>query len=350
LFSEHYAISLTDYIVTSYLSPSLPCIQAFNSIPYLGLSPDGDSALNLLMGYANIGDYEGIEKSLENIKAVGYIPTVECANYVLKSVVMNKTGVTWEDFITVYQKYFHPEGLTADNETYTQLLLACMKYDHADEAITFFNDLLSTGVPLSHLLKNLFRQVVDCDEFRALHPDIPDTWITVPGAPNPRGADHLPQYHLIWGSSPKRILRSKIAVRQSQIRKLPFEKVNGKDDDDVPPPKLVLYSDLDSLKAALKARDDSGIKNIGPFMMTQFIAAYSDLKDPGSAYKLLKEREEMGLSVERNVYRAMAAAFADVGDYKMTREVFDRFAATYKGQSKLYWIYILFFLPCVCVC
>jgi hypothetical protein len=285
------------------------------------------------MGYAIVGDYVGIEKSLENLKAVGYIPTTECANYVLKSAVMDKTGITWEEFFAVFNKYFGPDGLTPDNETYTQLLLACLKYNHTDEAIIFFNDLLTSGVTPSPILRNLFRQVVDCDEFDSLHPDIPNTWIPLPGAPNPRGADHLPLYHLLWGSSRKRIRRSKVAKPNSQIRKLSFEKVNGIDTDDVAPPSLVLYSDLDTLKRCLKARDDSGITNIGPHLMSQFIAAYSDLKDPDSAYKLLQEREAMGFNVERNVYRAMTKAFADVGDPVKTKEVYDRFVSTFKGSE-----------------
>jgi pentatricopeptide repeat protein len=285
------------------------------------------------MGYAIVGDFVGIEKSVENLKAVGYVPTVECANYVLKSVVMSNTGITWEEFFEVYSKYFGPDGLTADNETYTQLLLACIKYDHADEAITFFNDLLTSGVTPSPILKNLFRQVVDCDEFNALHPDIPDTWIPLPGAPNPRGADHLPLFHLLWGSSRKRIRRSKVAKPDSQIRKLPLEKVNGIDTDDVTPPSVVVYNDLETLKHSLKARDDSGIKNIGSYLMSQFIAAYSDLKDPDSAYKLLLEREAMGFNPERHVFRAMAKAFADVGDYEKTREVYNRFVTSFTGSK-----------------
>lgn len=285
------------------------------------------------MGYANTGDFEGIEKCIEKISAVGYVPTTECGNYVLKSVVMNDTGITWDEFTGVFQKYFGPEGLTADNETYTQLLLACIKYNHKDEAITFFNDLLTSGVTLSPILRNIFRQVVDCEEFSAQHPDIPATWIPVPGAPNPRGADHLPQFHLMWGSSPKRIRRSKVARPDTTLRKLSFDKVSGIDDDNIQP-KSVVYKDLESLKRTLKAKDAAGQTNIGPFLMTQFITAYSDLKDPNSAYKLLQERERMGFNCDRNVYRAMCKAFADVGDYEKVNEVFNRFTTTYLGQSK----------------
>lgn len=308
----------------------------------MGLIPDGNSALNLLMGYANIGDFRGIERSIEKIAAVGYIPTTECGNYVLKSVVMDNTGITWDEFTGVFQKYFGPEGLTADNETYTQLLLACIKYNHKDEAITFFNDLLTSGATLSPILRNIFRQVVDCEEFSAEHPDIPDTWIPVPGSPNPRGADHLPQFHLLWGSSPKRTRRSMATRPDTTLRKLSFDKVNGIDDDSLPPPKSVMYHDLDTLKKTLKARDDAGQTNIGPYVMTQFIAAYSDLKDPDTAYKLLQERELMGFNCDRNVYRAMCKAFADVGDYEKVKEVYIRFTTTYKGQSKLLTFLLLF--------
>lgn len=282
--------------------------------------------LFVLMAFANNGNYMGIEKFLTHFQDSGHIITTAVANYVLKAVLLNRRkGYDWDDFIAVYQKYFGPDGVPVDNDTYIQIFLACQKFNREAEAIHLFDELIDSGLHIAPIVRNTFRLVMDNEEISYLHPDIRDHWEIEESEVSSKGADFQPNYQLIWANTPKIIRRANVPKRSSGVKKVPYDLVCGY--DDVVTKKAVYGGNVATVMASMDARESAGTP-IGPSMMIAIIAAYSAADDPESAYKIMKEKSLLGFKPDLNVYRTMIQAFAAAGNYEGAESVIAYYAQT----------------------
>lgn len=282
--------------------------------------------LFVLMAFANNGNYMGIERFLIHFQESGHIITTAVANYVLKSVIMNrKKGYDWDDFIVVYQKYFGPDGVPVDNETYIQIFLACQKYNREAEAIHLFEELIDSGLHIAPIVRNTFRLIIDNDEITYLHPDIRDQWEIEDSEVSSKGADLQPNYQVVWANTPKTIKRANVPKRSSGVKKVAHDLVCGY--DEVVPKKASYGGNVASVTAIMEARENEG-SPIGASMIIAIIAAYSAADDPESAFKIMKEKILLGFRPDLNVYRTMIQAFAAAGNYEGAESVITHYDQT----------------------
>ena len=287
--------------------------------PFLNLTPNTETMLFVLMAFANDGNYMGIERILNYFQDSGHTITTAVANYVLKSVIMNrKKGYDWDDFIVVYQKYFGPDGVPVDNETYIQIFLACQKYNREAEAIHLFDELIDSGLHIAPIVRNTFRLIMDNEEITYLHPDFRDEWEIEDSEISSKGADFQPNYQIIWANTPKTIKRANVPKRSSGAKKVAHDLVCGY--DDVVPKKASYGGSVKAITANMEAREKEGTP-IGASMIIAIITAYSAADDPESAFQIMKEKSLLGFKPDLSVYRAMIQAFAAAGNYEGAESV-----------------------------
>jgi hypothetical protein len=295
-------------------------------MPFLNLAPNSETMLFVLMGFANNGNYIGIERFLGYFLEAGHTITTPAANFILKAVIMNrKKNYNWDDFLAVYQKYFGPEGVAVDNDTYVQIFMACQKYNREEDAIHLFDELIDSDLHIAPIVRNIFRLVIDNEEVSYAHPDIRGYWEIEESAVSSKGTDLQTNYQLIWANTPKKIKRANVPKRASGVKKIPYELVSGTDEN---PVKKVSYGgNVKSVTAMMEAREQAG-NPVGSAMMIALIAAYSVANDPESAFRIMKEKALLGFKPDMTVFRAMISAFSAAGNYEGAESVL-----TYYGQT-----------------
>ena len=300
--------------------------QALYTMPFLNLAPNSETMLFVLMGFANNGNYIGIERFLGYFLEAGHTITTPAANFILKAVIMNrKKNYNWDDFLAVYHKYFGSDGVAVDNDTYVQIFLACQKYNREKEAITLFDELIGSNLTIAPIVRNIFRLVIDNEEISYAHTDLRDFWEIEESAVSCKGTDLQTNYQLVWANTPKKIKRANVPKRASGVKKIPFELVSGTDEN---PVKKVSYgSDVKSVTAKMEAREQAGMP-IGSAMMVALIAAYSAVNDPESAYRIMKEKALLGLKPDLTVFQKMINAFSAVGNYEGAESVLNYYGQT----------------------
>ena len=282
--------------------------------------------LFVLMGFANNGNYMGIERFLVHFLEAGHTITTPAANFILKAVLMNrKKNYSWDDFLAVYQKYFGPEGVAVDNDTYVQIFLACQKYNREGDAIHLFDELVDSGMHIAPMVRNIFRLVIDNEVISYEHPDIRDTWEIEESAVSSKGADFLTNYQLIWANTPKIIRRANVPKRTSGVKKIPFDLISGS--DDIVTKKASYGGNVKSVTTTMENREREG-SPIGSSMIIALISAYSAADDPETAFKIMKEKALLGFKPDMAVYKAMIQAFAAAGNYEGAESVLTYYAQT----------------------
>ena len=131
----------------------------------------------VLTAYANVGDTVGAEKVFERMLSMGFSATSDTINIILKSIV-NSVGdhdLDWEAINFCYSEYFGFQKFVADTETYTQLLNACENYNHPEQAVIWFNELLSVGMQITPEMRDCLLRCIGEETFKEytakLHPD-----------------------------------------------------------------------------------------------------------------------------------------------------------------------------------
>lgn len=129
----------------------------------------------VLTAYANVGDTVGAEKVFVRMLAMGLDATSDTINIILKSIVNSVGDLDWEAINFCYSEYFGFQKFVADTETYTQLLKACESYNRPEQAVIWFNELLSVGVQITPEMRDCLSNCLGEERYREyidkLHPD-----------------------------------------------------------------------------------------------------------------------------------------------------------------------------------
>ena len=318
-------------------SPLFSCmLQAFiKTMPFLQVTPNFETYQFMLMNYANVGNLDGVNLTIEAMTESSFPATTSCRNFALKALLHDNNTSGWEAFENCYFKHFGSDELKKDTMTDTLVMLACQKYDRVDDAVAFFRELLSSGEEIAPIVKNIFRQLIDSDELRHLYPDLSDSWEPEEaGIHMTKGADLSTNYQEIWGGTIKKISKAKIQNVRPTIRQQPYNLVCGVDVDDKQA-KVYGVGDIEFVK---KRMSEVG-KPVTESLMEQYIKLAGKAGDAHGAYKILKENMRFGLKINRTLLAAMAHAFASEGDYEAAEEIFEvaKEAKLNKGKYDYDW-------------
>lgn len=150
----------------------------------------------VLDAYANAGDTAGAENVFGRMQTMGLTPTSDTINIILKSIVRSSGDLDWEAIAFCYSEYFGFQKFVADNDTYSQLMAACEKYDRPEQAMFWFNEMLSVGLHITPPLRDTFKRILGdsdyrnfCDElipqFQVILADVDKKTIQYPGRHTP---------------------------------------------------------------------------------------------------------------------------------------------------------------------
>ena len=121
----------------------------------------------VMESYANIGDIDGTTNAMKRSRTMGFTPTSDTMNIILKSIVNSTDLNGWDLIMYCYSEHFGYHKFIADIDTYTELLRACEKYNRPDHAIDWFNELLSFGLPVTVDIKDTFCRILGSERYHA---------------------------------------------------------------------------------------------------------------------------------------------------------------------------------------
>ena len=125
-------------------------------------------AMHLVMeSYANIGDTESTRNVMKRSRAMGFTPTSDTMNIILKSILKSADTNAWEEILKCYSEHFGYLKFIADSDTYIVLMRACEKYKQPDNAINWFNELLSFGSPITIEIRDTFRRTLGTERYQS---------------------------------------------------------------------------------------------------------------------------------------------------------------------------------------
>ena len=280
-----------------------------SALPDLGLEPDETSIKLAMMAYANAGDVYGMEAIFEKYESMGFKSTTATMNIVLKAIV-NAPNLDWTYLKTMKETLFNPKNFQPDVNTYVQLLLACEKYDKAGDAILWFNEFinLESKIEITQLIKNIYRQVVEGDDYDKDSPTCPK-WETDIKFDIRDDLENSMDYTKLWSKSVKILVDN---GEFDDIQKVHPSKVCGVDDDIVVKKSYYsspsFYEKTISDRISLKQPVSTGIFN-------SLLQCYVKLEDYESANILFYERsKEYGVHLDHHSISNLLAALVKLGD------------------------------------
>ena len=119
----------------------------------------------VLEAYANIGDTAGAENVFERMQTMGLTPTSDTINIILKSIVNSMSDLDWDAITFCYSEYFGFQKFVADMDTYSQLMAACEKYNRQEQAIFWFNEILSVGLHVTPAVRDTFKRILGDSQY-----------------------------------------------------------------------------------------------------------------------------------------------------------------------------------------
>ena len=115
----------------------------------------------LLKAYAVKGDTEGFNTVMTEFTEAKLPTSTPVNNSALRLLLNTPGGLDWNTFIDNYAKLFLRDMLVKDAETYGLLFEACEKFQKADQAIKWYNDLISTKQNImTTSIRNAFHKAV----------------------------------------------------------------------------------------------------------------------------------------------------------------------------------------------
>ena len=201
-----------------------------------------------MQAYASVGDVDGMEIALERYENMGYQSTTESMNIVLKSVVCSP-GTTWEYLKETKESLFGPDRFVPNSETYVQLLIACEIFGRIDDAILWFYEARSTGVEITSLMKNIYRQIIESENLNKNNLKL-NIWENEGEIKIREGTTNDIDYNSIWGMSIKRTVDN---GQYDDYYRVPLHLVNGIDHDIIKIQKIY-GSEINTFKRLINER------------------------------------------------------------------------------------------------
>ena len=125
-------------------------------------------AMHLIMeSYANSGNTEGTKNVMRRSRAMGFTPTSDTMNIILKSIVNSADTNAWDAITKCYSEHFGYLKFIPDSDTYIVLMRACEKFQQPDHAINWFNELLSFGSPVTKDIRDTFQRTLGTERYQS---------------------------------------------------------------------------------------------------------------------------------------------------------------------------------------
>lgn len=236
-----------------------------------------------MMAYANVGDVYGMESIYEKYENMGFASTTSTMNIVLKTII-NTPNLDWNHLKAMKENIFHSNSFIPDINTYIQLLLACDKYDKKEDAIVWFNEFinLDKDIEVTQLIKNIYRQVVENDNYDPESLKRP-IWETTVKFDTKDDLDNSIDYNTLWSKANKKFVDN---GEFDDNQKVHPKKVCGVDDDLTI--KNSYSSSPESYRKIICARIATN-QPISIGLFNNLLLSYIKLKDYKSSKKLFFE-------------------------------------------------------------
>jgi pentatricopeptide repeat protein len=116
-------------------------LQVLTQLESLGAEVTETTVLNIMRAYEASGESSSIREVFSRFNSTGSAAsTVAVFNKVLSAYVSTPELTSWESIVNHFDQYYGPNHILADATTYDSMMIACEKYNRADESLVWFDE------------------------------------------------------------------------------------------------------------------------------------------------------------------------------------------------------------------
>ena len=271
---------------------------------------------HLLMAYGNSGDVNGALSALSKHELQGHLPTVAMRNSILSAIV-KAPDLQHGEVLNNYWDHYSADTdkFTADKRTYSLALSACEKYGRVDDAVTWFDHLVSSGLKVTtNALDTLHRTVGDT-AFEECKSRLPSDVRQVVRSVDERQHRHVAVVDSDMDMEPYAVIPTSHLCREksplAQYTSLKHDRSKTDDKSSRGRSQLDASSRRGDTVAseAIFARMKKGGNSLTVNHYNHLLHAYSICKDPVNAMRVAYECEDAGIKLNLKSMTLLSEAY-----------------------------------------
>jgi pentatricopeptide repeat protein len=278
----------------------------------------------LIIAYSNCNDAEGVKNALARFNAMYFKLSTPVMNTVLKSHINTSPLDDWNQFMQAYSDIFRANSLEPDHNTFTLLLQACAKGNRVQDSILIIDEMNESGVQMTSLAKDTFRQIVGDDIYEKLSENFPKIYVPdeYRKLSNFTAVDKTLNFKKLWGVLPRRETAGDIMRNDPNN----FEILRKKIEDGDYYPATRHYASIGDVVSVLNLMDEmlsKGYKH-DLEMMNTLLIAFSKSGDMVGVERTLNDMFAMKIRPNISSLRIVIHAYASLGNIEGAQQALSR--------------------------